>query len=239
MNNNSRVFAIALAGLILLPGCMRVPSYQPRSLQSMSGDFTYRGVEKGVVLQAKRLTEDEMQFLFGQQEKSFTAIYFSIHNLSNASYVLSTSEIDCKKMSYQQIARQMKTSSIARLAGSAVSGYGVYGGVWALVFGAFAKSAIFAYGGLGLAVISIGMVPIFLGTGIKSAIMNTRIRKDLEEKMISKDIVIKSGDKYEGLIFVNTEDYRSDFTVTLHENNNQSNNIIFNVDLSSGEYLIH
>ena len=125
----------------------------------------------------------------------------------------------------------MKTSSIARLAGSAVSGSAIYGGVTVLVFGAFMGPAVIAYGGLGLAVISIGLIPIFLGTGITSMIMNTRIRKDLQKKMISKDIVIESGDKYEGLIFVQAEDYRSDFTVTLLEKNNIHNQIAFDVNL--------
>lgn len=234
MNDNSKIISIILAGLVLLPGCMRVPSYKPKSLQSISSDFMYRGVEKGIVVQAKCLTIDEVQSLFGQQGESFIPIYLSIHNLSNSAYILSNSEIDCAKMSHQEVSQLMKTSSIARLAGSVVAYGTTFGGIHIGVFGAFImKSAIAMCGGFALAALSIGFGLTSIGTGIKSMIMNTRIRKDLQEKMIAQDTVIESGDKYEGLIFVKTEDYQSDFTVTLLEKNNQSNKIVFDVDLSS------
>lgn len=49
--------------------------------------------------------------------------------------------------------------------------------------------------------------------------------------MIPKEVIIKSGDHYEGLVFVKSSDYTSQFSVTMHELHDNKNKIVFNVHL--------
>src|SRR5258708_37613205 len=128
----------------------------------------------------------------------------------------------------------MKASCVSRLTG------GVVGGVFSYPFGV---AAMFAMGDLGISsflcaaafltpsIVCAGMALAFFGTSIKSIVMNSRIKKDLAEKVLHEKVIINSGEQYEGLIFVKSSDYTPQFAVTLHEQDNMKNSIVFDVDL--------
>lgn len=254
MKLNGKSIGLLLAGLVLLPGCMRVPSYKPKSLQSISSDFTYRGVEKSVVLQAQCLTKDEVYFLFGDRAKelleSVEVIHVSVHNLSTEDYILFSDAMSIIQIPYSDILRSIQTRSTDHLKKAGKVGGAVYGTLSALTLSFFAPKMIFsthyksvlvgfyccthAMGVVWPIVAGLTVLP-FIGKAIKSAIMNGRINKDLHEKMLHKDVIIKSGEKYEGLIFVKKADYRPHFTIDLINQLYTDNKIVFDVDLLSIE----
>jgi len=253
MNRYSKVFAIILAGLVLLPGCTRVLSYKPKSLQSIGGNFTYRGVEKGVVLQAKRLTKDEVYFLFGDRAtellESVEVIHTSVHNLSTEHYVISPHAMSIIQIPYSDILRSIQTRSTDHLKKAGKVGGSVYGTLSVLTLSFFVPMMIFnthsksiliglyccshAMGIVWPIVAGLTVLP-FIGKAIKSVVTNGRIDRDLKEKVLHKDTAIESGDKYEGLVFVKSSDYGPDFTVTMHEKDNPAHVIAFDVNLAEG-----
>ncbi|HLJ31013.1 MAG TPA: hypothetical protein VKU36_01120 [Candidatus Babeliales bacterium] len=239
MKTNKSFFGLFLAALTLLPGCMHVPTYKSKPLKSMETDFTYHQAEQNVIVQAKKLTAEEIQYIFGARADhlidSVQVISLSVHNLSNSCYHLFVQN-DYVALSVREVARLMKTSSVARMASGIVSGATVSvtanflfvtgtmlilqppSAIWipyALIFG------------LPIATV-IGALPFF-GKSIKSMIMNHRLKKDLREKIVKDKIMINSGEHYKGLIFVKSSDYKPIFTVTMQEKNN--NNIVFVVNL--------
>ncbi len=238
---NKKSIGFLLAGLLLLPGCLNVPRYKSQSLQTLPNNFTYWGMEDNVVLQSKRLTVEEIEHLFGVRAEhllpSVEIIHCSIHNLSRKNYIFSAQNQDFTSLSVHQVTRLIKTSSTGRIATGIFGGIGISAVSNGAVIGAAAVlipalSVAVPYAvifGLPLMAI-VGGLP-FYGKAIKSMVMNHRINKDLQNKMITTDVIIKSGDKYEGLIFVKTADYSPQFNLTMHEKWNVQNSITFEVDL--------
>ncbi len=238
MKNNMSSFAIFLVGLVLLPGCMRVPLYKRKPLRCISNDCPYRGVEKNVIVRAKVLSQDEKEYLFDNHltyENELHAIYVAIHNMSNRSYVFSCDNVSLKQISYHNVIKLIKqTSSFARLALSGVSGGYVASG---FIFGEL--SSIYLSQGEGI--LPIVLFPIVVGfiavsffslaQGIKSIVMNSRIKNDIKEKVLQEPVVISSGGQYEVLVFVKYSDYIPQFTITMHEKNVVENNITFDINL--------
>jgi len=238
-----------LAGLVILPGCMSVPSYRHKPLKFISDDVLLGGVEKGLTLLVKRLTENDISYLFGvrgrQISGSCEVIYLSVHNLSSLSYILSPADINCETMPYHEVIQLMKTNSVARLSTGVAAGGGVVAsyyltvlGVLTVKFGHSTLPALLIYPTfivscsfpiLGL--ISAGVGLALFGKTLKSVIINTQISSDLREKTLHRKVVIKSGEHYEGLIFIRASDYQPDFAVTMHEEGKEKNGISFDVNL--------
>lgn len=233
---------LLLAGLVMLPGCMSVPTYRAKSLNVLSNDFTYRQTKNNVVLRAKRLRSTEMYSLFGMRVEKLAAyveiIHCSIHNLSDQDYIFSVKNKEFQILSVHDALQLMSTNSAGRLATGVAGGIGISttaNGLFIIgmcsVFPHFAIAAPYALiFGFPLVAI-IGALPFF-GKGIKSMVMNERIEKDLQNKMITGDKVVYSGDKYEGLIFVESSDYTPCFNMTVREERNPKNTMTFDVDLS-------
>jgi hypothetical protein len=125
-----------------------------------------------------------------------------------------------------------KTNSVARLVGGAAG----------LTTGVLCKQVLNApdVGDEGFVIaplylFSTIMGYIGIGTGIKSAVINRRITKDLKTKTLHDTVVIKSGGHYEGIIFVKATDYKPQFNITMHEKNNAKNSVIFDVDVRKNE----
>ena len=241
MKNSIRFLGLFLAALAFLPGCMHVPTYQCKSLKSVNHHCTYRGAEKNVIVRAKRLSRADKRALFGNHSKlilynDLQVIYVSMHNLSGVHYLVSPTDIDLPMMPYHDVARLMKTSSINRLTGCVVSGASTTGAVYgSFVFGMLFQLPMLGYGVLAIGIASAGMALTFFGTSIKSIVMNSRIKKDLAEKVLHGLVAIPSGEQYEGLVFVKASDYTPQFVVTMHEKDDVKNSITFDVDLRQNE----
>lgn len=244
--SNKSFLGLFLAALVLLPGCIHVPTYQRKSLKSVSDHYTYGSAEKNVIVWAKLLSREDKSALFGSRSRlihdnDLQVIHLSIHNLSSVHYLSSPTDINLSMMSYREVAKLMKTSSIGRLTGSTVSG--VYSG-------ALGAAAVFTIGDLGVSsfacaaaflapsVVCASMALVFFGTSIKSIVMNRRMSKDLKEKTLHEKVMINSGDCYEGLIFVKAVDYTPQFTVVMHEKDNEKNTVMFDVDLRKSDLPI-
>ena len=130
----------------------------------------------------------------------------------------------------REVKRLIKTSSAGRWA--IVEGIYVLANSPVLLCSYFLYTPSIPYAlifGLPIAVNIIAS--LFIGKTIKSAIMNRRISKDLKEKIFRNNMIIKSGDKYEGLIFVKSSDYTPQFSATVREKDNRKNKIVFDVDV--------
>lgn len=247
--NKQTISFLSLTALVFLPGCLRVPSYKPRTLQFMHSKRMHRQVKENVILQVKELSEDERAYLFGErigklENKEYTMLYFSIHNLSRTYYTILSDFIDVNLIPYSKVIQQLKTSTFGRMA---ISGAGVAG---ATIAGVYSSEAIllsltiapflmpfclfFApVSAITGAVVGLGCAALagtFGGKTIKSSVINNRIKKDLKKKLVHENSSILAGGFYEGLIFVKTSDYKSNFTIRLHEKNTASG-IQFNVSL--------
>lgn len=244
---NKSLFGIFFA-CAFLPGCMKVPVYHQQPLQLVGNYFSYYGDNDNVIVRAKLLNAAERHAMFGrhmqelhdEHNKSLQMIYVSIHNLSDLDYTLCSDDIQLKHIPYGKLNKLMKkTNSIGRLA---VAGVG--GGLYAEGYVMWQALCQPGVGDEGFFILPIMCVCVIGGTialviggaqGIKSMIMNRRISKDLREKTLSEKVVINSGDHYEGLIFVRSADYTSQFTVTLHEKDNKKNILTFDVDLNQNK----
>jgi len=235
MKNSMRFFGLFLVGLVLLPSCMRVPSYRCRSLKSVSNNFMYRDVEKNVVMRAKKLSEAEKSYLFDTRirDNDLQVIYFSIHNLSDELYIFSHDGICLELVPYKNVMRILKkTNTVSRFVGVGV-------GATIVASPYIAASCLMGQGIPGIvlfpfiaaAMIALPLGITFLAQGIKSIVINSRITKDLTEKILDKPVIISSGEQYEGLVFVRSSDYTPQFVVRMHEKNNAVNGITFHVDL--------
>ena len=237
MKNNKKFLGLFLAALVLLPGCMRVSSYTRRPLQLFKNYFAYTQTEQGITVRAKQFSCAEKYYFFDGRTAlldDIEIIYLSVHNLSGKRYIISRNGICIPQMLFHDVNVLIKkTNTITRLSGAAVSGF-----IAALPF-TITSIVTFPVGTpgvvllpfLGAAVVAIPLGCIFLAQGIKSAVMNHRISKDLKEKTLHKKVIIKSGGQYEWLIFVKSSDYRPNFTVTMHEIGNAKNDITFDVNL--------
>lgn len=241
MKSNKSFLGLFLAVLVLLPGCMHVPTYQRKSLQSVSDHCTYRGAEKNVTMRAKLLSRADKSALFGSRstlihDNDLQVIYVSIHNLSSVHYLSSPSDIDLAMIPYHDVAQLIKTSSVSGLVrGVAFSVISAVAPAGAMAFGMLMQLPVLCYGTLAIGVVSAGVALTFFGTSIKSIVMNSRITKDLAEKTLHGLIVISSGEQYDGLIFVKSSDYNPQFSVTMHEKDNKNNTVTFDVDLRKNE----
>src|SRR5579863_6851716 len=241
MNCNKSFFGLFLAALIILPGCMRVPTYQCKPLKLANNHCVYRDTEKNVIVQTKLLSKEDKSALFGDRSASIhnndiQVIHLSINNLSNVKYLLSPADIDLPIMSCRDVEKLMKTSSVGRFTrgiGFGAVGAGAIG--WGVTGPMLCDSIAIAYVCLPLGVVAATAALTFFGKSIKSMIMNRRISKDLKEKMLHDKANINSGDHYEGLIFVKSLDYTPQFSVQLREKNNRTHSITFDVDLRQNE----
>ena len=240
MNMNKVNMGLFLAGLVLLPGCVRVPTYRSKPLHIFKNSCAYASTHKGITVSAKRLNRAEASYIFDDRIKNLSdveIVYLSVYNINSCDYIISPEEINIPYLSYIDLVKKTKkTSSVGRLSGSvAAKVVSVGSGV--------AINVLFMAAPMGLIVLPLATVAAcvgvasyitslaFLGGGIKSIVMNRRIHQDLQEKIIDKKIVIESGEKYEGLIFVKSSDYRPDFAVTMHEKDNEARAITFDVNL--------
>jgi hypothetical protein len=242
MKKQNLSYFFLVLSLIALPGCFRVPSYHRQSLHILNTNFSDIKSEKGVVIRAKRLSEDEKQELFGQRavllhdssNLPIYPVYFSIHNLSKVSYVISPKDIDLELVSYQEAAKCMKVGGTGRffkreglwLAGTWIGG-ATLGGLLGLYTSLFMLHALCIGGAV--FVTSFGVATMVnTGLWIKTIWLNTRVRQDLRDKTLHEKTVIYPGQQYDALVFVNRLDYKPNFSVTMHEKDDQKKNITFN-----------
>jgi hypothetical protein len=237
MENNKSFLGLFLAVLVLLPGCMHVPTYKSRPLQSVRDHCVHRDGENNVIVQAKVLSKEEQSTLFGDRsafihDNDIQVIHLAVHNSSNEKYSFSPADIDFSTISCRDVEKLMKTSSASSFGRGVISGVAGTGAIgWGITGPMLCQSMAIAYVFLPFGIVAAGLTFVFFGSSIKSMVMNKRISKDLKEKMLHKKIILNSGDHYDGLIFVTSSDYKPQFSISMHEKGNKKNSVTFGVDL--------
>jgi hypothetical protein len=213
-----------------MPGCiLHVPSYRRQPLKIMRDGCLHNDSGRDVTVRVKKLNRDDKRELFGEhigkiKDSKFKVLYLFINNFSDKDYIFTPDCVELKQVSCRDVVKSMKkTNSIGRLS----------------LYAAFSINPLAFMSSQNPAVIPVAIcvVPFFavmscigFAQGVKSVVMNKRVRQDLEEKIAHEKITIHSGGHYEGLIFVKSADYKPQFSVTLHEKDNTKNSIIFDVD---------
>lgn len=244
----NKKIGLLLAGLVLLPACVQVPVYRGRPLGSMDNTHDYRESKNGMIVRIKRLTSYDKSDLFGEYAKKLSCsnkpvevIYCSFHNLSATSYVLPLAGIDLAMIPSKKIVRLMQTNVAGRLAsfgatclvGASLMVVSLWGFLWTACEGND-LGRILLFSGIGGTTIS-AIHGSKQASSVDDAIKaNEHIAKDLKVKILSEEAtILQPGDKHEGLIFVKSADYASQFKVILHEHVNRNNKIAFDVDLQA------
>jgi hypothetical protein len=244
MKSNGKIIAFLLVGLAVLPGCLQVAVYKIKPLTDLHTHFSYSEIKNNIVFQVRQLADTEIAYLFDDRAiellKSVTVLHCSIHNLSKNNYIFSVQNDDFSPLSSNHIIKLLKTSSTGRVATGIFGGIGTAGvASVALVGWFFLTNVVFttfirhaAYGiAFGAPLITTIFAVPFFGKAIKSASMNRRIKKDLNNKIITSNMLIPSGDVLSGLMFIKSTDYTPEFSLMVHEQHNQTNKIVFDVIL--------
>ena len=234
----------------MLTGCVKTPSYNPKSLKSIALKSDYTGIENNIILRVKKLSEAEISHLFGKRGEQFEnhrspliPLHISIHNLSNTSLILDPENVTLDSLSYRVVSKHLQTSSIGKT--MRTIGYGALTAT--LAAGATIVGSLYGYASCNdsyidnsesfikiTAPLIIIATPIiaFVKT-IRSARTNTKIKRDLKEKILRNNVTIHPGQQYDTLLFVRAIDYHAQFTLTLiEENKNKTDKTIaFNVTM--------
>jgi hypothetical protein len=239
--------SLLLAGLLLLPGCYRVHRYKSSSLHSIDVARGYRKTRNGFTLCATRLTNFDKKGLFGVYSKKLArhgkggpieVIYLSLHNLTPMTYMLPYQGIDLDILSAREVARLFKPSTAGRIMGvmgsylGVIVGYlGMGAGLVLLLEGNHKAGFIPLIGGVSATIAGAVYGDRYISSVSESVGANAQISDDLEDKTLSEGIVIQPGDKYEGLLFVQSVDYTPEFNVLVSERSGTKKKMIFEVDL--------
>ena len=248
MKLDTKIIGLALGTLVLLPSCYHVPFYKKKGLRFIDTNCNYYMTTENIIVQSKRLDEYDKQELFGEYsqrlidkktKQAMDVIYLSINNFSTCNYLLTPSSIDLETIPYAKVISLMKTSPFARTIGAGASYGGIYAsgflsyvGVWGIGLGS-PMGILFPMGliGMGASIASLVKLLSFSRTSMK---MNKEIMKDLEEKMLihEKQSIIGAGDKKEFLLFVKPTHFKSNFKLTLYEQNKKlDKQVTFNIQL--------
>ena len=242
----NKKMSLLLAGLVILPGCIRVPEYNRRSMRFIDESCNYHEVKNSVAIRAKRLTENNKKEIFGESSNqlskpkngSIEVIYVSLHNLTKNTYFISSAGIGMSVMPYSDVVPLMKTSTVGRVAGMFALFYGssiatpalLAGGIFAAAHGVIVGIPI-TIAGCALGVASLATLFKHQSSVRHSVKMNNRITSDLAQKTLFEGAILEPGDKYEGLLFVRSCDYTPRFTVSLIQQYHPDKKLIFDVDL--------
>ena len=71
---------------------------------------------------------------------------------------------------------------------------------------------------------------------ISSARTNSKIKRDIKEKILQKKVAIYPGQQYDTLLFVQPIDYRSNFRLTLVEEDKPNKKIIFDINMKKNNF---
>jgi hypothetical protein len=248
MKKVQSLWGVVMALLVLLPGCVHVPTYRKQSFKVIEKHYDYCHMQNDVIVQTKRLSKGDMYALFGVRAEqlfgSVEVMYVSVNNLSNDRYVVSVINKDDLLLSHTMIKRLMKTSSAIKV----VQGYAFTIGASSVACLLLAPvllpaASVVIYVGMtpagplvvaGLCSVVLGGYLAFaFGPSIKSICMNRRMSKDLQEKILYDPVTINSGQHYEGLIFVKKADHPSHFDIVMCAKDMNDKDLTFNVKIPS------
>jgi hypothetical protein len=222
--------------LVLLPGCVHVPTYRKQSFKVINHNYDYCGMQDNITVQVKHLTQSDVYALFGVNASSLDAMdifYVSVYNLDEKDhYVFVKHHHDAVSVPYDKVAWLMKTSSVARISQGIVGGTGLALTTLAVAFSVSIKAGIMTLLFGAPAALVLGILPFF-GLSIKSMIMNSRIKEDLQDKVLRDGHIISSGQHYEGLIFIKSAQCRSHFDIVMCAKDTSDKDLTFNVKIPS------
>jgi hypothetical protein len=225
---------LAVGSLLLLAGCAKykaMPLYQPKVLAD----------KKGLTLEHKVFTKQDCATYLGRKnllKKGYQPIQLTLTNNSDRSYTYSASSLSLPIVPAEKVALKVETSTWGRFFGYGLSA-GALGTVSSVFFHAAYGAGIFCLGPVGMilgATAAVGSYTCFVASiadTVKSNNSNKKLSADFAEKAVSREGIIRPYQTVNGIVFVEKNDFKKDFTFTV--NDLQTNKVV--VLHSHAEYV--
>lgn len=238
------ILLTAVSGLLLfiLPACG--PRYKKTNLKPLTtATATYEQTKNNVCLRAKKLSKKETNELFDGRghylfkkrgilpvkEYAYCPVQFTIHNESNHQLSLSPEDIALKQQDIEQIVKRLKFNPLWAFTKPVVISTAAFGATLSAV-----ALTLILSGNPELILLLAGDASSFLITatnsigaaiGIKDAYQastcNALIKEDVLEKTLTSETFIAPQDHLNKVIFVEENNLKESFGLTLHSNTYQ------------------
>lgn len=242
---NKKIISFLLIILVAgLPGCKQ-KNGQCYGLRPLTSYIDYQETKQGITLRVKQLSQDDCKFLMGdrakflwkkrRRRKPIVTIQLSLTNDVNNLIALKPTDIDLKLVEYKRVARHLHRNSFMQLFGQLFAG--------AVITVAVAAGSIFALSATGMLVVLAGSMKAILpatilgGIGIlappaflviggpilstakltQSARQNAAVRQGLKTHNLRQALLVEPHQTVDTLIFVEKQNYRRNFTITIRD----------------------
>lgn len=244
------VLYLTIVALCILSGCFEKQQYYNHHMLSLTPHINFKSTKQNITLRAKRFNKQNCIQLFGSRGKklithrhksSIYPIQLSITNKSNNTLLLEDNNINIPIMKYNKVARRMQHSTTIRAMGLLASGIALatitaLGGFTIIGIGIITATAPLAI--IGAVACASAPFMLLVGTPVSTTVnsvknlrVNTNIKKDIKNKSLVRNVIIKPGQKIDTLIFVKGQNYRNKFRLKLYNQENPQEMVIFNVTL--------
>lgn len=224
---------ILIVVTLLLPGCLKVPSYQSKPLTVLSGRFNATSIKKHATVRVKVMNRHDSMGLFGKRgswlmrtrRTAIIPLHISIENHSDQSLELDPGYISLETIPYELICKRMSSDGGLWALSTLLLGYpaGILlglGGFCAIPVGNYIGSpALINAGWASLATgfcLTVATPFVAMGNAVRSIEANKELALDLHQKILKPNTIIKPYEHFETIVFVKKMHYKSQFTITLH-----------------------
>lgn len=238
MKKSIHIFILFCLGFVIIPGC-KVAQYRKSSLPKID---TYALKKNGVELGVKNLSKNDISDIFGKESRKKIrkncCLHISVKNNSDSLLVLDPKNIEIPQINVEAIVKNFQICRLSRMGAGAIlsplitfpAGIALsYVTTWAVFFFTGTIFAIIPP----VIILGAGITPpaIFVSRASKWHSYNCLIKKDIEEKTISKKITIYPQQQFDGLIFVKKIDLKNkrSFNLKLYNKENKSIEYIFSI----------
>jgi hypothetical protein len=220
--NNHR-FPVIIAILLVVPGCVHVPSYRIKPLTFLSHRFDDTVVKKDVTIRVKRMTKREAVELFGPRGRWFfksrrnmiIPLHISIYNHSITPIITGPNNISMFCMYPPDVIHRLQSRSGLWALRSCICGLPISLGTLTVGFSAAVFGHLLGSDGIiqaGWATIIAGSsmliaTPIWaISNAAISHSINKKIKADIMEKILDMNTTVQPYEHIDTLIFVHRRD---------------------------------
>lgn len=250
-----------LLALSLLPGCTKEKKIPIPRLRLLSSYIDYQETRRGITLCAKKLSVDDCKSLFGKRSKflfkksrrkqPIYPIQLSIHNQTESPISLKPKNISLSLTPCKEVMGRVRQNTTLQvvggiactvLAASLLVAGAVFaltsGGIFTALFGSMGASVAAPLIVVGLSAVIVTPFFLVIGTpvvstlkGVHSAQKNALVKKELDAKTLSTELIIDPDQTIDTVIFVSRPQYQKNFTVAFTQPNTTTQITTFCVDL--------
>lgn len=258
MNKHSQLYALAIIGILFVPGCKR-PIHKQPYLRPLTSYIDYHTIKQGITLRVKQLSAQDCKPLLGERahrlfkkhrrRRPVIPLQLSITNDTHNLAALDPKNIDLPLADPRAIATRLQRNSFIQAFGGIAAGL--------VVTTVLALGSVFALSASGILLVIIGsmkalaplallggsallVTPFFLiiGTPVVSTIKgvqttknNQLIKREIKDHSLKHALIIEPHQTIDTLIFVEKSQFQQQFTITIANPEKAQEKISFHVTL--------